>query len=262
MVAQGDRGLIFPTTNEMEDADYSKQKGVADEANWNEFVLTAGGELVAPYIKRQGVKNADYMFKKEKVIIELKIIETEFSYSKQTILRMANIMEKYKIAKFNQKINNIYKEYFDVLRMPLKRIINKVNRQIKETKAELQLDGWRGITVCVNDGMRGVPPILPFSLLNDILAGASYTNTDALIYQTNHYIELPDNPYAVLLWAPSYSDAEKDDLPEFVNALGAKWRAFSETKIGPFEFREQRDNLDLSKASVVSGIYRNRRYIA
>ena len=51
----------------MNDKDYSKMRGVVDEPHWQEFVQTVGGELVAPLITRQGVKNADFLFRSEMV---------------------------------------------------------------------------------------------------------------------------------------------------------------------------------------------------
>ena len=55
-----------------DDTDYSKCKSIADEPHWNDFVQSVGGELVHPLIKRQGVKNADYLFPANKVVAELK----------------------------------------------------------------------------------------------------------------------------------------------------------------------------------------------
>lgn len=51
---------------------------LADESHWNAFVVEFGGELIAPLIRQSGVKNADYLFRKQKVIAELKILQTEF----------------------------------------------------------------------------------------------------------------------------------------------------------------------------------------
>src|SRR4051812_35944937 len=80
---------------QMTEIDYSERKGIADETHWNEFVLRAGGELVSPHIKRQGIKNADYMFPDSKVIIELKILQTEFSRTEQMLSKVEGLIAKY-----------------------------------------------------------------------------------------------------------------------------------------------------------------------
>jgi hypothetical protein len=92
---------------------------------------------------------------------------------------------------------------------------------------------------------------LVLGLLAHILSKTSYSNTDALIYQTNHYIELPSSPYAHLLWYPTYSDRAGDKLVEFVNDLGRKWRQFSSVEGGPYDVSEEHETLDLTHASVV-----------
>ncbi len=245
----------------MDEIDYSKRRGVADEPHWNEFVLMAGGELVAPHIKRQGIKNADYMFPTARVIAELKIIETEFAHTEQTLEKVDALAAKYPNVSPDDATMPLHDELIQIIRKTLQRIINKANRQIKETKIELGLDAWNGVIICVNDGFRGVLPLLSRGLLGDILAKTSYTNTDALIYQTNHFVEIPSSPYALLLWAPMYSPRASDDLVTFVNDLGRKWRAYAESIAGPYDVSTEVETLDLSQASVVSGVYRNKRYV-
>jgi hypothetical protein len=243
------------------ETDYSKKRGIADEPHWNEFVLTAGGELVGPHIKREGVRNADFMFPAARVIAELKILQNEFAHTKQTLAGVDALIEKYPGIDPDDRTKPLRRELLFLLRKPLQRIINSANRQIKETKRELGLDDWSGIIICVNDGFRGVPPILALGLLAHILSKASYTNTDALIYQTNHYVELPDSPYAHLLWYPTYSDRASNELVEFVNDLGRKWNRFADAKDGPYDVLEEHETLDLTDASVVTGLRRKSPYI-
>lgn len=242
----------------MSNPDYSLMRSVADEPHWNVFVPLAGGELVAPLIKRQGVANADYLFRGSKVIAELKVLATEFSHSKEMLAKVDNLIEKYPNVDPDDEREPLRRELLNELRKPLQRIINKANRQIKNTKAELKLPDYRGVLICVNDGFRRVPPGFVQGLIGDILAGTSYTSTTAVIYQTNHYVEIVESPYAALLWAPMYSDRAGDDLVEFINDLGRKWRAFAEENDGPYDTSEERDFISMSEVSVVTGPFRNR----
>ncbi len=163
----------------MSETDYSKKKGIADEPHWNEFVLTAGGELVGPRIKREGVRNADFMFPAAKVIAELKILQKEFVHTKQTLEGVDALIKKYPGIDPDDHTKPLRRELLLLLRKPLQRIINSANRQIKETKRELGLNDWSGITICVNDGFRGVPPILALRLPAPILSTTSSTDTHA-----------------------------------------------------------------------------------
>src|SRR5260370_11801091 len=124
----------------MADVDNSKMKGVTEEPHWTEFVLTAGGEIVAPIIKREGVKNADYMFPAARVIAELKVLETEFAHTKQMLDRVDVLASKYPSVSPDDPTKPLRSELLRLLRKPLQRIINAANRQIKETKRELGLD--------------------------------------------------------------------------------------------------------------------------
>jgi hypothetical protein len=244
----------------MSDVDYSQMRSVADEPHWNAFVQTCGGELVAPLIKRQGVRNADYLFRDAKVIAELKVLETEFAHSKEMLARVDALVAKYPSADPDDPTAPLRRELIGELKKPLQRIVNNANRQIKETKIELGLPDYRGILICVNDGFKGLRPGIVNGLLGHILAGTSYKSTTAVIYQTNHYVELVELPYAALLWSPMYSDEAGADLVDFINDLGRKWRAYSEGIEGPYDFSEERREVRLEEATVVSGIFRNKRF--
>lgn len=240
--------------------DYAQLRSIADEAHWNDFVPLAGGKLVAPLITRQGVKNADYLFPEARVVAELKVLETEFGHSPQALVKVADLLKLYPGIDPDDPTKPLRAELLKVLRAPLQRIVNKANRQIKETKQELGLIGWRGIIIIVNDGFRAFRPGVVMGLIASILAGKSYSSNDCFIYQTNHCVELPDNPYAVFLWAPLYSERADDSLVEFVNELGRKWRKYSEDIEGPYDYNGEQESTDLANAAVVTGPYRTRRY--
>lgn len=225
----------------MDDQDYSRRKGVADEPHWQEFVQgPGGGELVAPLIARQDVKNADFLFRQARVVAELKVLETEFLDTESMRQKVVDAFNRYDGADPEVQGSPLRRELLKILRAPLQRIVNKANRQIKETKQELGLVGWLGIIIIVNDGFRGLPPGLVMGLIASILNSKSYSSTDCFIYQTNHYVELADNPYAVLLWAPLYNLKADDDLVDFVNDLGRNWRRFAEAKDGLYDYSGER----------------------
>src|SRR5258706_14559427 len=61
--------------------DWGNAKGIADEAHFDEFVQRCGGVRVDSVIRNPTFQNADYWFEKPKVLVELKILETEFAKS-------------------------------------------------------------------------------------------------------------------------------------------------------------------------------------
>lgn len=254
-------GAGFSAAYRMQNIDYSQLKGVADEPHWQQFVQEIGGELVAPLISRKGVKNADFLFRNAKIVAELKILETEFLESEGMQGKLAELFERSAALTEDFETAATREELKKILKAPLQRVINKANRQIKETKQELGLTGWQGVLILVNDGFRGLPPGAVMSLCTSALAGKSYSSTKAFIYLTNHYIELPDNPNALLFWAPLYEDGTDLALVNFVDDLGRKWRKFVEEKAGPFDYNDEQGHVDITSATVVTGPYRNLRYI-
>jgi len=242
------------------DKDYSQMRSVADEPHWQEFVKRTGGELIAPLITRQKVQNADFLFRHDRVVIELKVLETEFLDAPSVVSKIEAAFDRNPNGDPNDLTAPLGRELFKILRAPLQRIIKKANRQIRETKQELGLVGWRGIIVMVNDGFRALAPDLVMRLCSDILAGESYSSADAFIYQTNHYIEVPGNPYALLLWAPLYAEKSGQDLVEFVNDLGRQWRKYVEDADGPLDYSEEHEFMDLTRSAVVVGPTRRWKY--
>jgi hypothetical protein len=245
----------------MADTDYSKLRSIADEPHWNAFVPTVGGELVAPLIKRQGVKNADYLFRAAKVVAELKVLETEFAHTPEMLTKISALAERYPGIHPDDPTQPLHRELLRILKAPLQRVINKANRQIKETKLELGLVGFRGVIICVNDNFRAISPRLIMGLFGSILAGKSYTSAQCFIYQTNHFVEIQESPDACLLWAPMYSPRAADDLVEFINDLGRAWRKYLEEADGPFDSSEERSEIDWDRAYVVRGPIRSERYV-
>lgn len=244
--------------DEIDEPDWANMRGVADEEHWVQFVPRVGGELVAPHIKQQGVKNADFMFPDARVVIELKVVVTELAHSEQMLAKVDALSARYPDGLADPGLES---ELFSILRAPLKRIIKTANRQIRETKQYLGLVGWRGLIVLVNDGFKGVPPDLVIALIGDIMASERYSSCDGLVYQTNHLVELRDNPYASWLWVPMYNPRKTDDFVEFVNHIGREWRAFHEEIDGPFEYSAEQETIDFSNSYVVIGPTRQERYV-
>jgi hypothetical protein len=244
----------------MSKIDYSQKRSIADEPHWNTFVESVGGEPVSPLIHRQGVKNADYLFRGDKVIAELKVLETVFAHSPQMLARVDALISKYPGVNPDDPTKPLRRELLQELKKPLQRIINTANRQIKETKIELSLHDHRGVLICVNDNFRAVPPGLVMGLIGHILSGTSYKSITAVIYQTNHFLELIESPYATLLWTPMYSEDAGSDLVDFINDLGRKWRTYAESIEGPYDVNGETPYLRLDEATVVSGLRRNRRF--
>ena len=245
----------------MEDKDWSREKGIADEAHFNEFVLEVGGELIAPLIERERVKNADYLFRGARVVGEHKIMETDFAQTPETLARVDAVFAKYLGEDLSAESHPVYRELFGLLRIPLRRIIEKANKQIKGAKLELALTDHRGLVFLVNDAFRSAPPGLVYNLIRSILREKDrYRSIDTVIYMTNHFVEVSEVPFATLLWTPVYKRYPSDELVEFVDWLGGRWSAFMDERIGPFDGSWRSEHVNWDRTHVVTGTRRTERY--
>lgn len=211
------------------EADFANMKGFADEPTLNQFVESIGGQRLDKRHPNLTFPNADYIFDKDKVIIELKILETEFGKTDQfrEKLRIVNARQIKKHGKtplsLDPKVALDYiKEFVELFRAPIARIIKKANSQLRETKVQLGYDDYEGVLLLVNDGFRELPPRPMMATMARILNGA-YTSVSAAIYLTNHFVIAPGDEYGRIMWVPMYSDTASDKLSPFINDLGRQW---------------------------------------
>ena len=115
----------------------------------------------------------------------------------------------------------------------------KANRQLRETKRHFNIELPTGILWFANDGFTGLAPKLVRDLARHLLLH-SYSSIDCFVYLTvNRYVEVEGSKSPRLLWVPSCSDRASQFPADFVNDLGRKWCDLLDTKIGPFEVREE-----------------------
>lgn len=219
------------------------------EQAWDELVNSQGGERVDKYVgKSPSFDNADYIFQKDKVVIELKEIQTEFgnkpAFREKFSLLISKLIEKEPdFFPFRNPLPRwFFQEYIRIFRPPLSRTLKKANKQIRETKHYFNIETPTGIAVFVNDGFVSLGPEEILAIASNILMH-SYSSIDCFIYVTvNRYVEVKGSSEPKLIWAPVYSDRVQDKIYDFVNLLGEKWGDYLEKKLGPFTSRVQADD--------------------
>lgn len=214
------------------------------ESTFNEFVLSVDGRLISKqFTKSPLFKNADYLFESDMVVAELKCLTEDLAKPNY----ICTVIKKYKDwfgdsaikALFDPDMLNKKQKLFmfDLIKKPLRRVILKANKQIKETKEVLSLDNYRGLFLLCNDGLFGVPTRTIINACCNLLS-KNFSYCDGFVYFTlNKYSRTPNSQNANLLWVPFYGD-NAGELDQFVNILGKKWFKFLEGKIGKFEMAE------------------------
>jgi len=219
------------------------------EQSWDELVDSQGGERVDKYVgKSPAFDNADYFFRDDKIVIELKEIQTEFANKpafreKFSLLTRRLIEREPDFFPFRNPLPEWFvQEYIRIFRPPLSRTLKKANKQIRETKCHFGIETPTGIAVFANDGLVSLGPEEVLSLASNILIN-SYSSIDCFIYLTvNRYVGVRGSNEPKCIWAPVYSDRVQDKIYDFVNLLGEKWIDYLEKKLGPFTSRVQTDD--------------------
>ena len=221
--------------------DWATAKGIADEATLSRFIQSLGGKRFDEIVPNPPFENADFCFSEHKVVIELKILEKEFYKTQEFEKKRNALLQRWVKEKglrgplLGQPYPKEFLQDFDnLLRPPLAGIVKKANRQIKTTKEYLQIPDASGVLLCVNDNLRDIPPQQMMRLFCRILNGDCSSIT-AIVYLTNHYVLVPGNAYANLLWTTAYSENAPDTLPDWINWLGRQWGLFIEKETGPLD---------------------------
>ena len=159
-------GIQLPKINDdgvewLSEDDLAQMISCADENTFNAFVVSVGGQRIDTLHPKLTFLNADYIFPDEKIIIELKTLETEVQNTDQFREKMGIVHRKlhanYKKAPLSLDPNvsaEYLKAFIELFRAPLARIVKKANSQIKSTKQNLDYADYQGILLLINDSLR------------------------------------------------------------------------------------------------------------
>ena len=221
----------------------------------HECVRDFGGEVIADLLpKSPGFPNADYLFRADRVIAELKCLQSDFAappaiqekvarlyrdWFKEGSVTSAMIWQPDELPKAKRrKLKALYTK-------PLQRVIEKANRQLRETAAHFEMDDARKLLLIANDGLYSLESLPIVWYLADVLRRGTYSNIDGFVYfMVNSYVEIPGDEYARQLWIPLYDERAPDDLPDFVNRFGRAWGDFFGQKVGGWDDRYETDSPD------------------
>ena len=124
-------------------------KKIPVEEMFDRFIKQNSGQKISELVGgNPSFQNADYLFKDNKIIAELKTLQTDFAKAETFQNKRHDLIRKY-ISEGKMEFRNLLnpselpKDYLnDVIRIfrpALSRIIKKANVQIRETKEKLGL---------------------------------------------------------------------------------------------------------------------------
>lgn len=224
------------------------------ETEFTKFVPTfRNGKLVRDLMPDQPtmVVNADFYFPDDRVVVELKCMETDsrdayperlarayrhFGYTGSDVmgyLFRGEPMPDRVAARLQRQIAN-----------PLRQALRKANKQIAATKHHLGVQGAFGLAVFANDGNFGLTPAGVLRILSRAALGLSQCHVDGFVYTTPNVYHDTGDDIARSVWVPLYAEG-KEALAEFVNPFGTAWIDYAEQFGEPYLERWKGEEYDV-----------------
>ena len=201
------------------------------------FVKSAGGEVVAELIEQnpeQAPTQADYFFRRENVILELKALEKP-SFGDSYVRKLSDLTNSWvergmfiAYGTVRVDIRGMHpicqQEWLDVLAEPLQRnVIAKANRQISETKRLLGAETAKGLLWLASDGNLDLQSTDVWFLVSRILGKKTsegqkqFSGIDGVIYFHPRAPAIAAGlPGDVFLWLADAREADQQ-VREFIN---------------------------------------------
>ena len=209
------------------------------EEFFNEYVEYFGGQVISKCEQNLDDRpNADYLFKNENIIAELKCFQKDLFNNEEDIPRIMNFLDRWeekKLIKHADKLkiifgsmklpNECYSDLLSACTKTIDRAIHKANKQIQESKRTFLIPNAKGLVLLCNDGNYFVQNDIFLGLIANLMSRKyRESDIDGFVYFTvNQTSTIPNSDLDWLLWAPSYKDENDEDLSHFVNNLGYKF---------------------------------------
>ncbi len=195
--------------------------------------------------------NADYFFKKYNVIAELKCLVDDKNNDKHFQCRIDDIFKKNlvnsgivvfgsPVISTDQLSSECTKEIAELFRKPIRGVMKKANKQIRETKSNMEMNDAHGLLILINNTNSAVDPSRVMWILNESFRRDSFRSINSVLFLT---LDLkathPNLQDEVIVWIESYRD--KGNLcPQALfdclrNAIYSYWERALGKKIIPFK---------------------------
>lgn len=207
---------------------------------FSEYVEYFGGQVVSKTdLNLVDRPNADYLFKKENIVAELKCFQKDLFNNEEDIPRIFNFLNSWvekKLIKQGDKIKIIlgskklpqecYADLLNACTKTIDRAIHKANKQIQESKRTFSIPNAKGLLLLCNDGNYFVQNDVFIGLIANLMARKYMdSDIDGFVYFTlNQVAKMPNSKLDWHLWVPSYRNEKDNQLGNFVNELGYKFQ--------------------------------------
>lgn len=219
------------------------------ESAFNEFVEEFGGELISKAVPANPEENADYLFRDEGVVAELKCLQKDFFAAEDFSEKILNLYQKWEkvglvnasqIIKISEGKGRLPEECShdvgELVKKPIEAIIKKANRQIKASKAYFGLPDAKGLLLIANDGNFTIGTASAKWVFQRILYDKFSTINEVSYFTVNMDVCLPGDYPPGPIWFHSYRQGMARISSAFQQSLREGWHDFVCRKLGRFGF--------------------------
>lgn len=200
------------------------------EGEFDCFFRSLGFDRVSNIIgPSPGFPNADYIHRERKIVAELKVLDTDWFRDGGIIDRFCSLVPA--PVNVTESGIGIYSLRFpgknregkhDTFEEPIRRILKKANKQIRETKARLLSSGGVGFLVLALNGFRSLNPDWIAILLRELL-GQEFHEINGVLLCTPGLTETEG------LWCSSQVARDSDNWANpLCIELGKAWCEFAD----------------------------------
>lgn len=181
--------------------------------------------------------NADYLFDEFGIVAELKILSLDQMHrpvikDKMTkIYREASATGQTDAIVYGEAMvasGSFSPEYArkigEVYRAPIQRLVQKANKQIRQTKTHLNLKDYSGLLILVNDNHGALEPQHVDWVLQGTLCNLNYSSIDSVLYFTaNLKARHPELDTDFLVWVEIHRAELRPCDDRFLITLRNEW---------------------------------------
>lgn len=214
------------------------------EPAFDGFVESIGGVVLKNQVGASPCfENADYILHQQQIVAELKCLEDNKLDDAGYMAKIEAAWRKWKDlgCVTGDTPEQIVlsdlppccgRELVTIASAPLKGVIKKANRQIRQTKDKLNLPTYKGLLLLVNDGNYALPPNTLNQLVGGILTGG-YTSINCyVLLSVNMVAQVPGVEIPCMVWMPSFRSEEESIRPEIMDSLRDGWKSYHEQLTG------------------------------
>lgn len=207
----------------------------------DKFVQSFGGQLVLEALGTQcpPFPNADYWFKRDNVIIELKCLIEDKSNDSRISAAMSDLCNKFInsgqmpdpgrgrfIIQSKDCPLELQKGLYKIVGRSLRRRLQKANRQIKATREKLGCPDAYGLVLLANDGNYRLEPT-QFRSAVDQAIGKDFSGIEGVVLFTVNMLSsspiIQEHSSHAALWMPCPREGYRDLPDNFLQRFSDGW---------------------------------------